>query len=125
MSPSASPSPSSQSRPGVLAADTGELNFPDSNGDYNGSVNLSAAGAAVTWHAVCGDPDVVLTASQGTVYPDGQPYPLSVSIDAAAQAVGGSATITLWPGEIRVTITWQALVAPSPADSPSPDPTSS
>ena len=115
---------------GTLQADVTEATLPDADGNYSGTVNLSATGGLVTWHATCPDPDVIIDGSHvGTLDPAGQPYALTFSIDPAAQAIGGSAVITLWPGDIQVEVTWAALPVPSPSpvvsDTSIPTPTAS
>jgi len=131
-SPSLSPSPVLTPAPvaGTLSADVTQFALPGADGNYGGTVNLSALGGPVTWHVIPSGPVVISGARSGLLAPGQQSYALAFSVDPAAQASAGTAWITFWPGDIRVEITWQALPVPSsspvvtdtPSDTPSPLP---
>ena len=130
-SPSLSPSPVLTPAPvtGTLSADVTQFALPGADGNYGGTVNLSALGGPVTWHVIPSGPVVISGARSGLLAP-GQPYAFAFSIDPAAQVNAGTAWIMFWPGDIRVEITWRALPVPSsspvvtdtPSDTPSPLP---
>jgi hypothetical protein len=87
---------------------------------YSGSATFTAEGGSVRWSTVSNSPHVAVSTDQGVlqgVLQPGDSVTLTVSVDAAAQTLGGTATVHVYPG-ISVGVTWLALPPlPDPAGS--------
>jgi len=114
---------------------SGMLTVPVTSLDVTGSgvgqLTISCSGGECPWHLVVGG---ALSADvrQG-VLSDGGSTTVTVTVDAAALAQGGSQVIKVWPGDVSVMVSWSAPPPPSaptdspadvPADTPSAIPTS-
>ncbi len=120
-SPSASPQPSASvfSPPpvsGIIQAVSSTVTVTDPTQDVQ--IPISATGGDTAWHAWVHGPgaaDVTLSPSQGELAAGTAGY-IDLTIDATAQAAGGSVTVHIWPGDVEVTVSWEAVPAPVPTD---------
>jgi hypothetical protein len=119
--PAASPSPAI----GVLTADVTALDLGTGTGTapLTGTVTITAANGPVTFGAVPGSEGEVAVSPAAGSLTAGQSVTLTISVPAAAQVAGGSATVRVWGGSspaLTITVVWQAVPAPAPSASPSP-----
>lgn len=129
-SPAATPQPAGQQSatslsaapppaPGVLSADVTAADF---GAQSTATVTLTASGGPVTWGLVCSDAaDVSLSQPYGTL-PDGGSVTVTLTL-SPAMAVAGTAMLTVYPGDLRIPVTWEpAAATPAPADTTQPSP---
>jgi hypothetical protein len=123
VAPAGTPSQASSSQPaveGVLQAVTTQLDLGADGVTYTGQIIFTASGGPVDWHAIRGSGDISLDSTSGTL-DDGETATITVTVSADAATQVGSSVVTLWPGDIRVPVTW--VPPPPPAPSPSPSDT--
>ena len=109
--PSPPPSPS----PGIIQAATPAVTVADPA--QGTQIPITAVGGDTTWHAWVSGPgaaDVTLSPASGFL-PDGTGGYIDLTIDATAQAAGGTVTVHVWPGDVMVAVTWAAVPAPVPS----------
>ena len=106
---------------GTLGVDVTAVDLSSGTGQFT----LNCAGGDCPWHVVAGG-TVSADVRQGTLA-DGESATITLTVDPAALLLGGSRMVTVWPGGIRIPVSWQAAPVPdvpSPQDStvPSPNP---
>jgi len=96
----------------------------DLTGSGTGQIAISCSGGPCVWHVVVGGP-LSADTRRGTLQ-DGQTATVTITCDPSALLTNGNQTITVWPGDGRVIVTWTApppLPAdPSPTDAPTVTP---
>ena len=113
------PSPSQQ-QAGVLTADVTGVNLGVL---HAGTLTVRASGGPVTWAAVRGSRSITLGSARGRLGA-GESATIGVTVTAAAEVLGGSATVRVWGGSgpaVEVTVTWDPLPAVVPSLAPSVD----
>ena len=126
-SPSLSPSPVLTPAPvtGTLSAD---VTAADLSSGQQVTITLTASGAPAAWGAWCDDKaDVLLSATSGTARPG---FPSYLTLSLAPQPDEATATTChVWPGGFRIAVTLPGpplpSLAPTPSDTPAPDPSPS
>ena len=126
-SPSLSPSPVLTPAPvtGTLSAD---VTAADLSSGQQVTITLTASGAPAAWGAWCDDKaDVLLSATSGTARPG---FPSYLTLSLAPQPDEATATTChIWPGGFRIAVTLPGpplpSLAPTPSDTPAPDPSPS
>lgn len=99
---------------GVLSVSTTAL---DLTGTGTGTLTLTCTGGGCPWHVVAGG---VLSADvrQGDLQ-DGESVTVTLTVDPAALALGGSGVVKVWPGDVEVTVSWAAPPVQVPSVVPS------
>ena len=120
--PAPEPSSALAAPEGTLEAVTTQLALGADGTTYTGMITVVAQGGPVTWRAVRRSRDITLDANWGTLE-DGQAATITVTVTAGAQVMDGSSAVLLWPGRIRIPVTWVGLPPPPPAPTPTDLPT--
>ena len=115
--PAPEPSSALAAPEGTLEAVTTQLALGADGTTYTGMITVVAQGGPVTWRAVRRSRDITLDANWGTLE-DGQAATITVTVTAAAQVADGSSAVLLWPGDVRIPVTWVGLPPPPPVPSP-------
>jgi hypothetical protein len=90
----------------------------DATGTGTGMIVITCTGGECDWHVVARG---VLSADvRHGALEDGESATVTITVDPAALLAAGSGTVTVWPGDARVAVTWDAPPAPSPADTTLP-----
>jgi hypothetical protein len=92
----------------------------DATGTGTGMIVITCTGGECDWHVVARG---VLSADvRHGALEDGETATVTITVDPAVLVAAGSGTVTVWPGDARVAVTWDAPPAPSPADTPTDQP---
>ena len=101
---------------------SGMLTVPVTSLDVTGSgvgqLTISCSGGECPWHLIAGGP-LSADMRSGTLQ-DGETATITITCDPSALVLGGSETVTVWPGDIQVAVTWSAPPPPSPAPTDAP-----
>ena len=122
-SPSAPPawSPPPEGQIGVSATAV-DLGAGDGVNPLTATFTVTASGGPAGWRAVTDSGDITLSMADDGSLAAGASDTVTVTLSPAAEMTAGSAVIRLRPWGIRVVVTWEAAVVPSPAPSGLPSP---